>query len=113
VGCRWVYTIKYHPDGSVEHLNARLMAKGYIQTYGVDYIETFSPVARLNSVHILISVAVNHQWPMYQLDIKNAFLHGDLYEEIYMDQSSGYVVSGSENLVYQLKKALYGLKQSP
>ena len=113
VGCRWVYTVKYHPDGSVDHLKAWLVAKGYTQTYGVDYMETFSPVARLNSVRIFISVTVNRQWPMYQLDIKNAFLHGDLQEELYMDQPSGYVVSGNDNLVCWLKKALYGLKQSP
>ena len=80
---------------------------------GVDYLETFSPVARLNSVRILPSFAVSHSWPLYQLDIKNAFLHGDLKEEVYMDQPPGYVVAGSEHLVCRLQKALYGLKQSP
>jgi hypothetical protein len=70
-------------------------------------------VARLNSVQILLSVAVSRSWPLYQLDIKNAFLHGDLKEEIYMDQPPGYVVAGSEHLVCRLQKALYGLKQSP
>uniref|UniRef100_A0A2N9F358 Uncharacterized protein n=1 Tax=Fagus sylvatica TaxID=28930 RepID=A0A2N9F358_FAGSY len=113
VGCRWVYTIKYLPDGFVKRLKARLVAKGYTQTYGVDYLETFSPVARLNSVRILLSFAVSHSWPLYQLDIKNAFLHGDLKEEVYMDQPPGYVVAGSEHLVCRLQKTLYGLKQSP
>jgi hypothetical protein len=70
-------------------------------------------VARLNSVRILLSVAVSRSWPLYQLDIKNAFLHGDLQEEVYMDQTLGYVVTGSEHLVCRLRKALYGLKQSP
>ena len=113
VGCCWVYTIKYLPDGYVERLKARLVAKGYTQTYGVDYQETFSHVAHLNSVWILLSVAVSRSWPLYQLDIKNVFLHGDLQKEVYMDQPPGYVVTGSEHLVCQLRKALYGLKQSP
>jgi len=75
---------------------AQLVAKGYTQSYGVDYMETFSPVAWLNSVRILISMAVNRQWPMYQLDIKNIFLHGDFQEEVYMDQPSGYGVNYME-----------------
>ena len=95
------------------HLNARLVAKGYMQTYDVDYLETFSPVAHLNFVWILLSVAVSHSWPLYQLNIKNAFLHGDLKEEVYMEQPLGYVVASSEHLVCRLRKALYGLKQSP
>jgi hypothetical protein len=86
VGCRWVYTINYLPDRSVERLKVRLVAKGYTQTYGVDYLETFSPVACLNSIRILLSVAISRSWPLYQIDIKNAFLHGDLKEEVYMDQ---------------------------
>jgi hypothetical protein len=113
VGCCWVYTIKDLPDGSVERLKVQLVAKGYMQTYGVDYLETFSPVAHLNSVRILLSVAVSCSWPLYQLDIKNTFLHGDLKEEVYIDQPPGYVVAGSEHLVCRLQKALYGLKQSP
>ena len=85
VGCKWVYSVKYHPDGSVEYLNTRLLTKRYTLTYGVNYMETFSLVARMSSVRILISVAINRQWPMYQLNIKNAFLHGDLHEKVYMD----------------------------
>jgi len=75
---------------------AQLVTKGYTQSYGVDYMETFSPLAWLNSVRILISMAVNRQWLMYQLDIKNIFLHGDFHEEVYMDQPSGYGVNYME-----------------
>ena len=78
VGCRWMYTVKYIPNGYVERLKARLVAKGYTQTYRVDYTETFSPIARLNSIRVLSSVAMTYDWPLYQLDIKNAFLYEDL-----------------------------------
>jgi len=91
VGCRWVYTMKYRPDGSVDRYKARLVAKGYIQTYDVDYFETFSTVARLNSIQILFSVAVNMKWSLFQLDVKDVFLYGDLKEKVYMEQPPGYV----------------------
>ena len=80
VFCRWVYTLTYRPDSSVDRYKARLIAKGYTQTYGVDYFETFSPVARLNAIRIMFSIVVNMEWPLFQLDIKNAFLYGDLKE---------------------------------
>ena len=89
------------------------MAKGYAQTYGVDYSDTFSPVAKMTSVRLFISLAVVHNWPLHQLDIKNAFLHGDLQEEVYMEQPPGFVAQGENGKVCHLKKSLYGLKQSP
>lgn len=83
MGCRWVFTIKYKPDGSVDILKAQLVAKA--QTHGVDFYETFSPVAKLTSICLLISLAVSFNWPLYQLDVTNAFLNGDL-QEVYMQQ---------------------------
>ena len=103
VGCKWVFVIKVNPDGSVVRLKARLIARGYAQTYGVDYSNTFSPIAKLNSVRLFISIAASHQWMIHQLDIKNAFIHGDL-EEVYMEQPPGFVAQGGYGKVCCLKK---------
>jgi hypothetical protein len=94
IGGKWVYTVKFDPNGLVERLKVRLVAKGYIQTYGTDYDETFSPVAKISSVRILITLAANLGWPLFQLDVKNAFLHEDLHEEVYMEQPPGFVAQG-------------------
>jgi hypothetical protein len=114
VGCKWVHTVKFNPNGSIEQLKARLVAKGYVQTYGIDFDETFSLVAKISSICILISLAANLNWPLFQLDIKNAFLHGDLHEEVYMEEPPGFVAQREyQSCVFKLKKALYDLKQSP
>ncbi|BBH08859.1 hypothetical protein Prudu_021187 [Prunus dulcis] len=111
IECRWVFTIKHNANGSIEQYKARLVAKGYTQTYGIDYEETSAPVAKLNTVRVLLSLAANLDWPLHQFDVKNAFLHGELTEEVYMDIPPGYNTTQT-GAICRLQKALYGLKQS-
>ncbi|CAL5385932.1 unnamed protein product [Camellia sinensis] len=97
----------------MQRYKARLVAKGYKQRAGIDYGEVFAPVARLETIRLMISLAAQHKWQIYQLDMKSAFLNGFLEEEIYIEQPSGYVQNGHEDKVYKSKKTLYGLKQAP
>ena len=92
---------------------ASLVAKGYTQIYGSNYYDTFSPVAKIASVHLLLSMVAMQSWPLYQLDIKNAFLHGDLADEVYMEQLLEFFAQGESGLVCRIRRSLYGLKQSP
>ncbi|GKV27388.1 hypothetical protein SLEP1_g36561 [Rubroshorea leprosula] len=113
IGVKWVYKVKKNAQGKVEKYKARFVAKGYIQEYGIDYDEVFAPVARLETIQLIISLAAQNNWKIYQMDVKFTFLNGYLEEEVYVQQPLGYVVKGHEDKVLKLKKALYGLKQAP
>ena len=113
VGCRWIFTIKYKANGTIEHFKARLVAKGYTQTYEIDYTKTFALVAKINTVQVLLSLVTNLDWPLQQFDVKNAFLHSELSEKVYMDLPLGCKLPEiCSQKVCRLKKSLYGLKHS-
>jgi hypothetical protein len=113
VSCKGIYTVKQNSLRKIERYKARLVARGYSQTYGIDYDETFAPVAKMNTVRILVSCATNFGWPLHQIDVNNAFLHGDLQEEVYMEIPPGFATSETTRKVCKLRKSIYGLKQSP
>ena len=113
ISCKWVYKLKRKSDGSIDRIKARLVTRGFSQHQGLDYEETFSPVAKMATVRTLISLAAKMNWRLWQLHVKNAFLYGELNRDIFMMQPEGFVSNDHPSYVCKLKKALYGLKQAP
>ncbi|GJT97551.1 transposable element [Tanacetum coccineum] len=111
IGCKWIFRIKRHPDGSVDKYKARLVAKGFLQEYGKDYFDTFSPITKPVTIRTVLSLALSRGWSLRQLDVNNAFLHGTLQEEVYMVQPPVYT-NPYPNHICKLKQSLYGLKQA-
>jgi hypothetical protein len=109
----WVYKLKVNPKGEITRQKARLVAKGFLQREGIDYGEVFAPVTRMETIRLVIAIANFNDWPMYQMDVKSAFLNGPIDEEVFVAQPPGFIVKNQESKVYRLKKALYGLKQAP
>ncbi|GKC99743.1 retrovirus-related pol polyprotein from transposon TNT 1-94 [Tanacetum coccineum] len=109
IGCKWVFRIKYFIDGTIDKFKARLMAKGFTQSEGIDYKETFAPVAKMVTIRALLALAVQRNWFIQQQDVNNAFLHGDLNEELYMTLFQDYNTTLPPGTICKLKKSLYGL----
>lgn len=112
VGCKWVYKRKFDAQGKLLKYKARLVDKGFTQQIGIDYNETYAPVMKLESLKVLLATVAQEDWELHQVDVKTAYLYGELEETIYMQQPEGYIQEGDEDKVCHLLKGLYGLKQS-
>jgi hypothetical protein len=104
IDCRWIYKVKRKSDGSIDRYKARVVAKGFKQRYGIDYEDTFSPVVKIATVRLVLSIAVSRGWSLRQLDVKNAFLHGVLEEEVYMRQPPGYEDASQPHYICKLDR---------
>jgi hypothetical protein len=113
IGCKWVYRVKYKPNGKIEKYKERLVARGFAQQEGIDYEETFATTAKWNTIRMVINLATHNGWKLHQIDVKSAFLNGDLKEDIFMNQPQGFDAKLQEHKVCKLVKDLYGLKQAP
>nr|GEW44157.1 ribonuclease H-like domain, reverse transcriptase, RNA-dependent DNA polymerase [Tanacetum cinerariifolium] len=110
---KWVFKTKIDANGNIVKLKARLVAKYYIQEHGIDFEEVFAPVARMETIRLLLAIAANNKYEVHHLDVKSAFLHGNLKEEVYVTQPEGFIKTQDQGKVYRLIKALYGLRQAP
>jgi hypothetical protein len=108
-----VFKLKKDEKGLVTKHKARLVAQGFVQQEGIDYDDAFAPVARMESVRVLLTLVAQEGWKVHHMDVKSAFLNGDLKEEVYVHQPPGFTVAEEEGKVYHLGKALYGLRQAP
>jgi hypothetical protein len=113
IGTKWVFINKLNEDGEVTRNKARLVCKGYAQVEGIEFEETFSPVSRMEAIRLLLAYACSKNIKVYQMDVKSAFLNGELEEEVYIEQPEGFQLSENADYVCKLKKSLYGLKQTP
>jgi Reverse transcriptase (RNA-dependent DNA polymerase) len=113
IGLKWVFKLKKDSERRIVKYKARLVAKGYVQQYGIDFEEVFTPVARMEMVRMIMVLAVQEGWLLHHMDVKSAFLNGELKEEVYVTQPPGFEIQGQEHKILKLHKALYGLKQAP
>ena len=110
ISCKWVFRLKHDADGKISHFKARLVTRGFMQVYGTDYLDTYAPVTRLEMIRLLFALAIKKDWEIRQINVKTAYLNGDLNKEIFMEPPQGYNVP--EGHVLLLKKVLYRLKQA-
>jgi hypothetical protein len=113
ISVKWIYKTKKDAEGKVHKYKARLAARGFTQQPGIDFSETFSPVACMDTVRTVLEIFAQYKWSVYQMDVKSTFLNGNLEEEVHVEQPQGYEVPRQEYKVYILKKSLYGLKHAP
>jgi hypothetical protein len=113
ISVKWIFKLKTNPDGSIAKHRARLMARGFLQRQGIDFTEVYAPVARMETIRLVVAITSSYGWTLFHMDVKSAFLNGPLQEEVYVLQPPGFEIEPNKNMVYKLEKALYGLKQDP